>query len=428
MTNPYIRALYYKQHNFPDYFKFYFRKNNISHLSDHSALLAKLTQPRLKIAIVTETWAPEINGVALSLLQLCKGLQKLGHKILLIRPAQKRKCTEFSPNKECLVVAQAIPRYPGMQFGWPQYGKVAQAIDAFSPDVVHIVTEGPLGFTALHAAKNRKIPVSSGFHSPFQEFSRFFDLAFLVKPIQRYLRWFHNHTQLTCVPSQHTEQALRHFGVTCPLAVVGRGVDTQRFSSVHRSLRVRKRWGVDDNTTVMLYVGRLSPEKEIHVLMDAYQALLKQPNKKVKLVIVGDGPDRARLQNMVVANETIFMGSLTGIELAEVYASADVFIFASQVETFGNVVLEAMASGLPVVAYDYACAQQQIKNGISGWLCSLGRTDHFIQCILKLPDNAYLHKMGQIAMQHVQQTGWQHAVQQFECALYQVTQDRLMVT
>lgn len=418
----------FKQKNIPKYFKIYFHENQKYYSADHSALLEKFTHPRLKIAIVTETWPPEINGVALSLLQLCKGLQKQGHKILLIRPSQPHKCMEFSPNAECLVTPQIIPRYPGMQFGWPQYGKVTKAIDEFIPHVVHIVTEGPLGFAALHAAKKRRITVSSGFHSPFQELSRFFDLAFLVKPIQHYLRWFHNQTQLTCVPIEHTKQALYDFGVTCPLAVVGRGVDTQRFSSMHRSVRVRQRWGVDEDTTVMLYVGRLSPEKEIHVLMHAYQSMLNKMYKKIKLVIVGDGPDASRLRKIPVANETIFMGSLTGIELAEVYASADVFVFASQVETFGNVVLEAMASGLPVIAYDYACAQQQLHHGISGWLCPLGRTDIFIQRILQLPENPILHRMGQLAMQQVQQTGWQHAVQQFEQALYQLIQDRLIAT
>ena len=183
--------------------------------------LEELTRPRLKIAIVTETWPPEINGVAHSLLQLCKGLKKQGHKILLIRPEQKGICAEFQPYRECLVKAQRIPKYSGLQFGWPQFLKVRHAVEVFAPDVVHIVTEGPLGLAAQQTARFLEIPVSSGFHSPFQEFSRFFDLAFLVKPIQHYLKWFHNHTAITCVPSRETAEALRKFGVTCPLVVVG---------------------------------------------------------------------------------------------------------------------------------------------------------------------------------------------------------------
>ncbi|MFV5615544.1 glycosyltransferase, partial [Acinetobacter baumannii] len=211
MQGSYATALL-KQQQLPESFQFYFKQKQ--HLSNTQELhqLHELVRPRLKIAIVTETWPPEINGVALSLLQLCQGLQKQGHKILLVRPEQKAKCHDFLPEQECLVMSQAIPKYPTLQFGWPQYLKVSKAFEKFVPDVVHIVTEGPLGLTAMQAAKAKDIPVSSGFHSPFQDFSRFFDLAFLVKPIQKYLCWFHNNTQVTCVPSKDTEEALRGFG------------------------------------------------------------------------------------------------------------------------------------------------------------------------------------------------------------------------
>jgi glycosyltransferase involved in cell wall biosynthesis len=422
MNKPFANTLQFKQQDFPDNIKYYFNPNNKKSTANNDDLIRDLSRPRLKIAIVTETWPPEINGVALSLMQLCKGLQNQGHKILLIRPAQKVKCNDFKPNQECLVNGQSIPKYPDMKFGWPQFLKVSQAISAFTPDVVHIVTEGPLGFTALHAAKTRRIPVSSGFHSQFQEFSRFFDLAFLVKPIQSYLRWFHNATQLTCVPSRDTEIALREFGVTCPLVVVGRGIDTDRFSSQRYSAQLRQQWGADENTTVLIYVGRLSSEKEVNVVIDAYTALRKQSQRKVKLVLVGDGPDRNRLEKMQGAEHVIFMGSLSGTQLAEAYASANVFVFASQVETFGNVVIEAMASGLPIIAYDYACAQLHGKHTQTGWLCSIGDIQQLTQHVLHIPDNSTLKRMGQQAMRDVQSIGWQHPVQQFEEALYQVTQ------
>lgn len=434
MNSVYAQALYYKKQEFLDNIKFYFKQT--THVSDCHDFdsIEDLVRPRLRIAIVTETWSPEINGVALSLLQLCKGLQKQGHKILLIRPEQKNQCKEFEPNKECLVKAQSIPKYTDMQFGLPQYLKVSQAISNFSPNVVHIVTEGPLGFAALQAAKSNGIPVSSGFHSSFHELSRFFDLAFLLKPIQKYLRWFHNSTQLTCVPSLDTEKALRQFGITCPLVVVGGGVDVERFSPQYRSESLRQKWGVNKNTRVMLYVGRLSPEKEIGVLLEAYAAIQKQndrcveKSRDVKLVIVGDGPDKSDLEKMPSADRVIFTGSLSGIQLAEAYASADVFVFASQVETFGNVVLEAMASGLPVVAYDNACSHLHIKHQVSGWLSPLGEKQHFIQQVLNLPDNQTLHRMGEVAVQDVKNIGWKYPVQQLEQALYSVVQETYMVT
>ncbi|MFH7767245.1 glycosyltransferase family 4 protein [Acinetobacter sp. BSP-28] len=427
MTNVYATDLL-KQQNFPENFQFYFKKNKQDRICDDIATIKDLIRPRLKIAIVTETWSPEINGVALSLLQLCKGLQKQGHKILLIRPEQKQTCYQFLPNQECLVKAQAIPQYPSLQFGWPQFLKVSQALDQFAPNVVHIVTEGPLGLSVLQTAKTKGIPVSSGFHSPFQEFSRYFDLAFLIKPIQRYLRWFHNNTQLTCIPSKDTEYILRQFGICCPLVVVGRGVDIACFSPQHCSNALRQQWGATSTTKVMLYVGRLSPEKEIDVLIKAYLWMKENMQQDIKLVIVGDGPERSRLEMLCQGQEVVFTGNLSGLKLAQAYASANVFVFASQVETFGNVVLEAMASGLPVIAYNYASAHLHVKHGETGWLSKLGDTTSLIQSIYRLPNNQQLKQMGIKAREAVQHIGWQYPVQQFEQALYGVAMETKMTS
>lgn len=421
MTRPYADLDYDWSPNFRDNFKAFFEQSHNNQRTANKNILEELVRPRLRIAIVTETWPPEINGVALSLLQLCKGLQKLGHKILLIRPEQTQDCQEFVPNKSCMVKAQAIPKYTSLQFGWPQFLKVRQAIQEFSSDIVHIVTEGPLGLSALQSAKQLNLPVSSGFHSPFQDMSRFFDLAFLLKPIQRYLRWFHNSTQLTCVPNAETANALRSFGVDCKLCVVGRGVDIQRFSPQHRSEKIRESWGVATDTVVMLYVGRLSPEKQIGMIIESYQQM-RQQGKNVSLVIVGDGPDHRHLTQMLGAESVIFTGALSGQALTSVYASADVFVFASQVETFGNVVLEAMASGLPVVAFDYACAQQYVVNYLSGWLVAKGNESGFKQILYALPERLVLQRMGRHALEATRQAGWQFPVQQFEQALYEVVQ------
>lgn len=422
MTHPYADLDYDWSPNFRDNFKAFFEQTHNNQIAANKNILQELVRPRLRIAIVTETWPPEINGVALSLLQLCKGLQKLGHKILLIRPEQTLDCSDFIPNKSCLVKAQPIPKYASLQFGWPQFLKVRQAIQEFSSDIVHIVTEGPLGLSALQSAKQLNLPVSSGFHSPFQDMSRFFDLAFLLKPIQRYLRWFHNSTQLTCVPNVETETALRSFGVDCKLRVVGRGVDIQRFSVQHRSEKLRENWGVAADTTVMLYVGRLSPEKQIGTLIEAYRQM-RQQDKNVRLVVVGDGPDHRNLTQMTGAESVIFTGALSGQALASAYASADVFVFASQVETFGNVVLEAMASGLPVVAYNYACAQQYVVNYLSGWLVEKGDEAGFKQALYDLPERLVLQRMGRQALEATRQAGWQFPVQQLEQALYEVVQE-----
>lgn len=407
----------------------FFRKMNITQFqllrpSPSVQLNARKLAPQilrpthLKITIVTETWAPEINGVANSLLNLCLGLQSWGHQIQLIRPKPKQQCMRFKPEKECWVRAQAIPKYPTLQFGWPQISKISNALDDFQPDIVHIVTEGPLGCASLFVAKSKGIPISSGFHSAFQEFSRYFEFPLLVKPIARYLTWFHNRTQITCLPSQDTAVDLKNMGVRGRLQVVGRGVDTQLFSSNKRSHAVRASWGVSEQTRVLLSVGRLSPEKEVGLIIETYKKMLDQGIQNMVLVIVGDGPDRVHLEKLAGAARVIFTGSLVGEALAQVYASADIFIFPSQVETFGNVVLEALASGLPVLAYDYACAKLHVRPEQTGWLIPFGNQSAFILALYGLPDQSVLQRMGQQAEQEVATAGWRQPIQDFESALY----------
>ena len=380
---------------------------------------SKLPARNLRIAIVTETWPPEINGVSLSVMQLTKGLQRRGHKILLVRPQQSEKNHSFYPDQECVVRSQSIPKYPQMQFGWPQIFKIGQALDQFKADIVHIVTEGPLGLAALNQAKLRNIPISSGFHSSFHDFSRYFDMAFLVRPVRQYLKWFHNQTDLTLVPSEDTRQVLKdEFGLRCPMRIISRGVDNQRFNRNLRSSGLRRQWQADDNTTVLLSVGRVSPEKEVPFILKSYQELKRyQPQRKLKMVVVGDGPIREDLEKQYP--DVTFMGAQMGEALAMCYASADVFLFASEVDTFGNVVLEALASGLPVLAYNYAAPALMVEHGRTGWLLPFADKQAWQKTLLNLPSLKDLAHMGQIAGQKVGDCGWDRPVADFEEALLQ---------
>lgn len=398
---------------------------NLLKLSADHDLNQSTPQKLLKIAIVTETWAPEINGVANSLLNLCRGLKARGHQILLIRPQPKQQYQLFKPDAECWVRAQAIPKYPHLQFGWPQIAKISKVIDQFQPDVMHLVTEGPLGLGCLYIAKTKKIPISSAYHSTFQEFSRFFNLAFLCRPIQAYLTWFHNRTIACCVPSLDTKKMLRDMGVHHPIHLVGRGVNTTLFDPAKRSHQLRRQWGACEQTRVLISVGRLSPEKEVNVVIDSYLKMktqAKQETLPTKLVIVGDGPQRAELEALSQNSDIIFMGSLVGEDLAEAYASADVFVFPSQIETFGNVALEALASGIPIIAYDYACAKLHVQPRLTGWLAPLGQLELLQQFVLNLPNVEMLRHMGKLARKDVLEVGWTKPVTQFEQVLSVVSQ------
>ena len=381
-----------------------------------------------RIVLVTETWPPEINGVAHSICQLVHGLQQHGHHLLLIRPRQKQEsgqtpqpgtqhapCPPYPAMRTCLVPGFAIPRYPLLQGGWPAYRQVVQAIRSFQPDLVHIVTEGPLGLAALLAARRQHIVVTSGYHSPFHAFSDHFQLRWMTPAVIRYLRWFHDRTSLTMVPSQATSLALQQMGIRCPLHVVGRGVDTTLFHPAHRDQQLRQHWGADDQTTVLAYVGRLSPEKGLLTLATAYDALRQQqPGRHIRLVLVGDGPQAEALRMRLP--DAHFAGMRTGTDLAAHYASTDAFLFASQVETFGNVVPEALASGLPVWAYQLASAAQLVTSGVNGQLATPDNPSEFIRLISQLPELASLHAMRIAAREAVSALGWSQAVGQMEQA------------
>lgn len=376
-----------------------------------------VVQIPLRIVLVTETWPPEINGVALSVYQLVSGLKAKGHQVFIVRPQQRNEILNQNNQLELLVKGFAIPKYPDLQFGSPVYGQIGRLLKSFKPDVVHIVTEGPLGLAALYAAKSAKVPISSGFHSPFDEFTKFFGLSWLGKIVKSYLRFFHQQTEVTCVPSQVSLQRLKTWQLRCSLRLVSRGVNATLFDPQKRCLNLRAQWGCDEQTTVVLTVSRLSPEKNINKVIEAYRALQKQQKQRqLKLVIVGDGPDRENLQKL--APDAVFTGMLTGESLAAHYASADVFCFASQVETFGNVVLEAMASGLAVVAYNYACAGQLIKHNEQGLLAEFANEKEFINLIKELPEISGLKIMGENARQVAEKQQWSEPVAQLEKAFY----------
>lgn len=419
---------------------------------------ASLTQPKpisLHIVLVTETWAPDVNGVAMSLLQLMQQLSALGHRISLIRPAHARSvidAREAQPKQETMPVNQQarpiskdsaeplstqstqscishlltvkglpIPRYPDLQFGVPAYFSIKKTLQQWQPDVVHIATEGPLGLASLIAAKRLKIATTTGYHTQFHDFSKHFGLGLIATPLMAYFRYFHNWSQATCVPSQKTKADLIELKFK-RLVEVGRGVDIIRFNPNKRCESLRESWGAGQQHTVLMMVSRLSPEKGIDIVIKAYQALqMQQLHRAIKLVIVGDGPDKARLKTMVQgSDDIIFAGSQTGEALAQHYASGDVFVFASQVETFGNVVTEAMASGLPVFAFDDAAAGMLVDDHC-GSLASLNDVTGFIEMVANLPKTQQLKLAGINARNKVLGMSWQQPAQQMQAMFYQVT-------
>ena len=353
---------------------------------------------RLRIGIVTETWPPEINGVALTIARWVEGLRQRDHVVHLVRVQQgDGDAPEPADALNTLrLPGFRIPGYPQLQGGWPAQRTLLEHWRRTQPDLIHVVTEGPLGYSALRAARQLAIPASTSFHTNFDGYSRHYHLGWLATPIRAYLRHFHNQGIQTLVPTAELEQQLQTLGFR-HTQVLARGVDTARFSPHHRDASLRQQWGAAPQTPVVLHVGRLAAEKNLDLVIAAFQAI-RHIQPAARLVLVGDGPLAAQLR--VRHPDFVYCGMRQGADLATHYASADLFLFPSLTETFGNVVLEALSSGLAVAAFDYAAAHAHVEPGRSGWLAPFGDAGTFIaQAAALATDVAALRRMGETARQ-----------------------------
>ena len=376
----------------------------------------------LRLAVVTETWPPEVNGVAMTLSRLVEGLRERNHAVQLVRPRQTRGDTAGGAAEqagglhEVLLRGLPIPRYPHLKMGLPSKRRLVELWTLQRPDVVHIATEGPLGWSALQAAQRLKLPVVSDFRTNFHAYSQHYGMGWLQKPIVGYLRKFHNRTLSTMVPTEALRRDLAAAGFE-NLRVVARGVDTRRFSPLRRDESLRRRWGADAATRVVTCVGRLAPEKNLGVLVEAFLAM-RRIDPKLKLVWVGDGPAREALRQ--ACPDAVFAGMRHGEDLAAHYASADLFLFPSLTETFGNVVPEAMASGLAVLAFDCAAAGQLIEPGVNGLLAAPDRRDEFLVQALQLAREPVLSaQLGREGCATVRRLGWERIVERVEAEYLQ---------
>jgi glycosyltransferase involved in cell wall biosynthesis len=377
------------------------------------------TRRTLRVAVVTETYPPEINGVAMTIGRMVAGLQQRQHQVQLIRPRQHRQENAAnSPGfEEILQRGVAIPRYDSLKMGLPAKQALLRLWALQRPDVVHIVTEGPLGWSALVAAGKLKIPCSSDFHTNFHNYSKHYGIGWLKKPIVAYLRKFHNKASCTLVPTAAMLEELKAHGYL-DLRVVARGVDTQLFSPDKRSAALRQQWGVKPDQPVAVYVGRLAPEKNLPLTLEAYAAM-KKTRVDTRLVLVGDGPERAALQ--AAHPDVIFAGMRKGEELAAHYASGDIFLFPSLTETFGNVTVEAMASGLAVIAYDYAAAAEHIRHGKNGLVAKLDNAGAFTSLAANLVGDATrISALGRGARETAMRIDWEEVHDEFESVLLDV--------
>ncbi|MBW7883300.1 MAG: glycosyltransferase family 1 protein [Caldilineaceae bacterium] len=353
----------------------------------------------MRIAIFTETFLPKTDGIVNTLCHLFDHLAARAQDSIL-----------FAPDGGPLRYANtAVVGLPGIPFPlYPELKLVPPLVDVsrhlhrFKPDLIHVVNPVSLGLLGLRQARRLGIPAIASYHTDVPGFAARWGLGWCYEPLVRYFRWVHNQADLTLCPSHATLRTLASQGYE-RLRVWSRGVDEQRFHPRHRSLAWRHRLceGQVDKP-LLLYVGRLSPEKRI----DWIQAVL-QRLPEARLAIVGDGPARPHLHRVFAGLPVHFTGYLHGHDLACAYAAADVFVFPAANETLGNVVLEAMASGLPVVAPKAGGVQDHVDGGVTGLLFAPESINDLVAAVSYLVrDPNMARRMGERGRQVVENRSW----------------------
>lgn len=371
----------------------------------------------MRIAMVSETWVPDINGVAHTLGHLSRELNARGMTLQLIRPAPAKPAQTEAIAQELQVRGFRLPRYQDVRLGLPSRRAITKLWRNTRPDVAYIATEGPLGWSALNAANQLGIPTVSGFHTNFDHYVGDYGLGLLQTPVRLALRYFHNRTQATLVPTRARANELTARGFT-NVQVLGRGVDIARFGPHRRDDDLRHRWGATECQPVALHTGRMAHEKNLDLLVETFQAMRRDRPDLVQ-VLVGDGPQRGVLEKRLP--EAIFTGFIDRQSLARHYASADLFVFPSRSETYGNVITEAMASALGIVAFDHAAASELIEHRHSGLKVALDDDQAFIEAALELcRQPALRERLGRAARIRVKSLSWSCIADDFLATLFEV--------
>ena len=348
----------------------------------------------MRYAIVTETYPPEINGVALTVQSLEQGLRERGHTVGLIRPRQSHHAASVA--HEHLLASLPLPRYPGLRFGLPATRKLISLWNLHRPDAIYVATEGPLGWSALRAARALRIPAATGFHTRFDLYMRDYGVPFLQSVALHWMRRFHNGAQATLVPTEALRAELQDMGFQHATRLP-RAVDNVLFHPARRDDALRASWGLRAENLAVIHLGRIAPEKNLGLAVRAFRNI-QQRCPGARFVWVGDGPAREQLAKD--NPDFVFCGIQRGEALARHFASSDLFLFPSRSETYGNVTLEAMASGVPTVAFDYGAAHECLRDGEHGAAVTDGTADSddaFVRAAVRIAADTNLRAHMRIA-------------------------------
>ena len=372
---------------------------------NHDTLPSARSMVGVRLALFTDTYAPQVNGVARTLERLVQALRERGGEVLV--------CTTTDQDADRNVDAGAgVVRYrgrpfwayPQLQLAWPSSRDVIARLHAFRPTIIHAATEFGVGLAGRRAARRLGVPFVSSYHTSFTAYAAHYGLGALAAPGWAFLRWFHNGGLRTYCPTRAIVQEVEAHGFE-RCAVWSRGVDTTRFSPRFRSPAFRANAGASDDMIVAAYVGRLAPEKGVSVALDAVRLAMEARPDRFRLVVVGDGPSDHDARAAAPRGST-FTGRLEGQALSEAYASSDVLLFPSTTDTFGNVILEAMASGTPVIGADVGPTRETLLPG-RGWVAPADAPEAFAERLIALADDRIaLRVMRDDALAHAGTRSW----------------------
>ncbi|QDP40365.1 glycosyltransferase family 4 protein [Radiobacillus deserti] len=340
----------------------------------------------MRIAIFSDTYAPEINGVARTLKRYTDYLEKRGIEYRLFVP----NVSTPVPTVPQVQRLSSIPflLYPDCRLALPN-PHIKHTLEQFKPTLIHIATPINIGLYGLHYGKKNGIPMVASYHTNFDDYLEYYHLSLLNKLLWKYMHWFHRSFDKVFVPSKSTKEKLLQNQIHDNIELWGRGVNHQMYTPNKRSSEVVKAKYQIKEKNLILYVGRIAPEKDIHIVLETFYSLPEHIRKDAHLIIVGDGPlfDTLSEQHQ---EQITWTGFMEGEQLAEVYASSDVFLFPSPTETFGNVVLEALSSGLPVIGANAGGVQHLVKEGKTGFLCEPKKVNQFARQTSILLENSDL--------------------------------------
>ena len=358
----------------------------------------------MRVAIFTGNYNHIRDGVSLTLNRLVDFLQRNNVEVLVFGPTIPKPAFEHNGTLIAVPSIQ-MPGRPEYRIttGFPKEAR--ERLEAFNPDLIHLATPDILGIKALRWAEKNDVALVSSYHTHFSSYLKHYKLSIFVPFLWKFLSWFYGKCRQVYVPSKSMAEILVEKNIRANLKIWERGINSELFNPEKRSMEWRRKQEIDDNDIVVTFVSRLVWKKNLRIFADIVNRL-KDKYSNVKAMVVGEGP--AQEEMMELLPNAIFTGFLKGDELATAYASSDIFFFPSDTETFGNVTLEAMASGLPAVVANATGSKSLVDHGENGFRAAVEKSDKFFTLIEKLiTDQDLREQMSKASLEKSKKYSWE---------------------